>query len=613
MMPTTSLISWWSVVLGGFSTPVTTAQAGADTAEGWAAFARTLAGESTAAFDTGTFGPMASAQPATMPGIGHRPAAELDDDETTPSVNWLGGLGSTRVVVDTAGPAQVPATGEGTTPIPVEPGSGQDPAQVGPVPVSEASDEAVHVDTPRPIPSVGVSGHESTDSRALEPSNRVDTVAPAMGAAPGAASQSTPATSPSALHAAAAPATVEAPVEPVQPVAVGASPAPAAEPGAQTVDATGSSRPAHQIEREMREKYPVANPIVRPAAGSARPTATVEPRTLSRPEVGIARDAAAEIDGEDALDLLEMADEPTPVTARETAASVPTAATTVAMGEALSRVRLSVDRVDRTVSRERAATMERATEFGARLSVRPALVSSTATPTDETVTATPATEVAAPEDFSAGTGSPMVTTTSTPAAPSNSGGESGRERTTGLGETTPTTEVRPATGADAVRTPGSSFDARTVADLGARLRAAIVETMEQQARDELLNSTREAWTATVTVEPASLGRVDLQVTRGTGGLEVILVAAHQEAARALDAEMDDMVEELVRRDLEPAKVTVRSGDGHMESDRQPNRSQQQEEARGRRQDADATSDEKNEREGRRGSTRDPRERQAMAR
>ncbi|HKK71570.1 MAG TPA: flagellar hook-length control protein FliK, partial [Candidatus Krumholzibacteria bacterium] len=126
--------------------------------------------------------------------------------------------------------------------------------------------------------------------------------------------------------------------------------------------------------------------------------------------------------------------------------------------------------------------------------------------------------------------------------------------------------------------------------------------------------TRNTWQATVTVEPAHLGRVDLQVTRGTGGLEVVLVAAHRDAAQALDAEVDDLVDELIRRELEPAKVTVRTTDRGLDAERQPARQNPENDpTRARRDQDDTTESEAEERQGRRGRGREARDqRQATA-
>ena len=295
------------------------------------------------------------------------------------------------------------------------------------------------------------------------------------------------------------------------------------------------------------------------------------------------------------------------------------------MDDALAR--LHVRRYERGVD-QRPSASQRATDLGARAAFVAATGESVATSTNAMAAESIARDLqdlpelsddSSPEGEATpmkptAPGSPSVTAGPTTTVTTSETNSSSDDRVTGLGDRQPVVEdARPAEAAPRAMNTAETLRVQS-ADLGARLREAVIETMTQQARSELLASTRNTWQATVTVEPAHLGRVDLQVTRGTGGLEVVLVAAHRDAAQALDTEVDDLVDELIRRELEPAKVTVRTTDRGLDAERQPARQNPENDpTRARREQDDTTESEAEERQGRRGRGREAHDqRQATA-
>jgi flagellar hook-length control protein FliK len=98
-------------------------------------------------------------------------------------------------------------------------------------------------------------------------------------------------------------------------------------------------------------------------------------------------------------------------------------------------------------------------------------------------------------------------------------------------------------------------------DLGARLRVAVADSIVAEGRDRLLASTRVHTEARVTVNPAELGRVTIQIERtGDNQIRIALTTAHEDATRALAAEADDLVETLARHRIDVHEIQVREGD-----------------------------------------------------
>lgn len=115
----------------------------------------------------------------------------------------------------------------------------------------------------------------------------------------------------------------------------------------------------------------------------------------------------------------------------------------------------------------------------------------------------------------------------------------------------------------ALRGPSALETNTNLLDLGARLRLAVADVIVDAGRDRLLESVRDTFQARVTVHPPNLGTVQVQVTResATSGLNILLVAAHQDGARALESESDNLIDDLVRHRLEVNEVNVRRGEG----------------------------------------------------
>lgn len=135
-------------------------------------------------------------------------------------------------------------------------------------------------------------------------------------------------------------------------------------------------------------------------------------------------------------------------------------------------------------------------------------------------------------------------------------------------------------------------------DLGARLRLAIAETIVDAGRDRLLESVRDSFDARVTVNPPHLGTVQVQVTRESAdtGINILLVAAHEDAARALETEADELIDDLVRHRLEVNEVHVRRGEHSATDQRDGQRSPAQEQAARERREQQQAHDRAEERQ-----------------
>lgn len=144
----------------------------------------------------------------------------------------------------------------------------------------------------------------------------------------------------------------------------------------------------------------------------------------------------------------------------------------------------------------------------------------------------------------------------------------------------------------ALRGPGALDANNQLLDLGARLRLAVADVIVDAGRDRLLDSVRDSFQARVTVHPPNLGTVQVQVTResASSGLNILLVAAHQDGARALESETDNLIDDLVRHRLEVHEVNVRRGEGSSTDqprDGQQRSSAQDQNARERREQQQA--------------------------
>ena len=254
-----------------------------------------------------------------------------------------------------------------------------------------------------------------------------------------------------------------------------------------------------------------------------------------------------------------------------------------------------------TMVREPAAWRVSAREIGARLAS-----SAGATDTAKAVAEASSTQGEETESDLAGDPSrariPFPTTTATttdlpvePVAPAVAGHDPAARvtstMTTELGEDTlrsaaaePVSAQPTAPSPSVVAAPPATGPEH--ADLGARLRQAVAESIVEQGRDRLLSSVKTTFEARISVQPENLGLVQVQVSRSAAqaGLEVLLLAAHEDAARALEAESDELVDELVRNRLEVHQVQVRHGqESGNDGDRMAQQRQQWAEARERRQ------------------------------
>lgn len=611
--------SWWLQLFGGFGTPLTTTTPAADTDGSWEGFAAVLSSMGVATPDT----------PPDDAGTAAETAAASLLAATPPTVAGQGGDSRTT---------KLPTPGDEAVLYPAVPVT----VDSGGVTVDGEPSESPT--THRTVPSgTDVSGvpwqpapgttsvSADASAKTAAPTSQPTTRTSAFDAATVAAEQTAPAGQESAGGQTTA-STADVLMQPTVVDPLSASPTATAsadgttDPGrtippttattrAETPTAaeTGTARADRRgVRIEARDVLLRASASDRPAPMMAvATTAAVDgPDVRPQPEVFTVGTAQRELAGA----RTEQQTVTAPATA---AATVETTTRHARLDDAMARLR--VRRHERGSS-DRSGAAQRATDLGARAAMRadrgdraPSMADVTAAELDALdlqdlpeVSDELSTEGQAARSTSNLSGGSSTGATAAPAT-SDTGTH---DRVTGLGERQPILEdVRPADPAPRPVNPAQTVRAETV-DLGARLRQAVVETMAQQARDQLLASTRETWQASVTVEPAHLGRVDLQVTRGTGGLEVILVTAHRDAAQALDAEVDEMVDELIRRELEPAKVTVRTTDRGLDAERQPGRQNPENDpTRTRREQDDSTESGAEDQRGRRGRGRDARDQQ----
>lgn len=615
MTPTTqgAAASWFASMFGGMGQPTTSSTPVADSPQEWSAFSALLAGQMTTA-------------PATMPAM----------DTLADGTTVLTTAATTNPLADEATDA---ATAEGfgvTTSMTASEGAvaGGDQRVFGPTwsdgaiaPDSSASDDPTLRDA-TPITTLGPAnvdvGLDTTVDRTPLPKPTAEQVTTEASDAPSeneilvaatAASSSKPAATSEAQTLLDSVPT-EGSIDPS--VAAEVDSVPVSRTMAPETTATTATR-ATSAPHEMQTPAPTLDaptPITNPTPPVSDSPTTTEPQrdTFRIPFV---------VPNDDAVYGPTVARTEAPRSANPAPAVEPTVAS--ASGEvqdAMGRMRVTMsdERPARDRSLERQSS---ARDVGARLAVRPATAPPVQTMTTD---AGAGDEIVAPaaresmnetlideflEDEASHEGLTVdqATRATTPsAAAADDDGDGFQTRAAApLPEAPTTTPAAATTEAD----PATLREANvTRTDLGARLRAAIIETLAAEAKDELLASTSKTWEAKVTVDPVSLGRVDVQVTQTTRGLEVILTATHQEAARALEAEMDDMAEELMRRDVEPARITVRSNDGDL--DRNGRSNQDLANARAKQSEDEATAErEAEERQRGRGRDRqDLREREA---
>jgi len=611
--------SWWLQLFGGFGTSLSTTAPAADTEGSWEGFAAVL---------------------STMKG--GAPLAVTDDTASVVDPEAEGNASAVAIPVP-----MVAATVDGSpgTERTTNFASPDDEAILHPATPSRSDSADVHraLDT-NPTPTAGPLVQDGTerarsgDSAAVDGSATTDTTPwplsgfpiPASTESPMAAGLATITAAPDALMHAATAATV---------IPQGGVPSGAGDENAVSavpplvVDGEGDTAPTLEVLRtserepagarvEARDVLPVMTDGAR--GGRAAPVAhdATTPGTTPEPSPRLDVFTAQQLQRDLASARTEQQTVTVPATGGQTAETV---TRHTRMDDALARLR--VRRYERGVD-QRPSASQRATDLGARAAFVAATGESAATSTNAMAAESIARDLqdlpelsddSSPEGEATpmkptAPGSPSVTAGPTTTVTTSETNSSSDDRVTGLGDRQPVVEdARPAEAAPRAMNTAETLRVQS-ADLGARLREAVIETMTQQARSELLASTRNTWQATVTVEPAHLGRVDLQVTRGTGGLEVVLVAAHRDAAQALDAEVDDLVDELIRRELEPAKVTVRTTDRGLDAERQPARQNPENDpTRARRDQDDTTESEAEERQGRRGRGREARDqRQATA-
>jgi flagellar hook-length control protein FliK len=618
--------SWWLQLFGGFGTPLTTTAPAADTDGSWEGFAAVLSSmgvqaPNTPSEDGGTEGEvtdLASAAAALLAVTTSTDSGHAGDTRTTKlpipgdeailhpaePVAAGGGVATTGVEATEAGRP------DRAVPFGVD-GSGAAWRSVTQNATEVADPSAVTMPSSTPKPTTG------TDAAPT-----VGQPAATTGPRPTGATATVPATDvvmeSAAMDPLAAPKQATATgVGTIDPSPAIPSPTTTTHPettSAAQLETPRADRRGVRVEARDVLHRPTADDRPAPTVTAAT-TASVEgPEVRPQPQVFTVGTAQRELAGA----RTEQQTVTAPATA---AATVETTTRHARLDDAMARLR--VRRHERGTT-ERSEATQRATDLGARAAMRADAADRAPTPADTTAAELDALDLqdlpeVSDELTSEGQGTRSTsaptggTTTGAAAAPATS--DTGtRERVTGLGERQPILEdVRPADPAPRPVNPAQTVRPETV-DLGARLREAVVETMAQQARDQLLASTRETWQASVRVEPAHLGRVDLQVTRGTGGLEVILVTAHRDAAQALDGEVDELVDELIRRELEPARVTVRTTDRGLDAERQPGRQNPENDpTRSRREQDDTTESGAEEHRGRRGRGRDAHDqRQATA-
>ena len=610
MIPATQgAAAWFASLFGGTGTPTTTSMPAADTPQEWTSFA--------------SFLQSGMNQPLPTPNLSLETTEDTESDDT--EAKDADAFGATVVAETPIVSATIPAGGDKTI---LTDESTTAASELEAVEVT--ADGESQVGTPS-----GPTGAEATETVDTALDEGAESVRDAMAMATGSTVSREPVASADAAFAESDETTATfgtKPVdEPTDPLASDGFPI-SRELGLSTEDGAITTPTASQKEKGL--VFETSTTTERPSTDGLAEVAIEDTRSV-REDLHAAQAAAP-------------VDVPTPAPAApEFAAANPTnpqrgttitadvisktlvaeaahadtddvAVTNDAARDALARMR--VTRKDQDTPRESVW----AREVGARLAVREATVPTSGsdgvagdegpTPVQaprESITETIVDEMLEDEAAHDG-GSPELATKRPTAKPLHEDEVRVRTRSsaTPAPETTPASA--PVAPTEAPEAPSPVAETSKV-DLGARLREAIVETLAAEARDELLASVQKGgWEAKVTVDPVSLGRVDVQVTQTTRGLEIILAAAHEEAARMLDAEVDDLVDELVRRDLEPGKVTVRTHEGGQETDRNARNAQEQASARARQRETDeATEDDARDR-GSRGRDREPlREREAQ--